>query len=252
MVIILAALLGTGEWRQWRRLSRAECLLAMAGGVALALHFWAWNRSVQLTTVAASALLVNLHPVIVAALSAWLLGEAPTRRQWGGIALAMTGAAVVAFGDVSAGGLAGGSAVVGDLLALVGAVMVALYYLVGRRLRRTVDIWPYVGLVYGVCFITLVIMAGLAGAPLLPVSRRELALFAGLALGPMLLGHTGLNWALRYLPAYVVGLTVLGEPVGATLLAAVLPGIREQPPALTIAGGALVLSGILLALPRRP
>lgn len=251
MVIVLAALLGKGEWRRWRRLSPPELSLAVAGGVALALHFWAWNRSVQLTTVAASVLLVNLHPVIVAALSAWLLGEAPVRRQWGGIALAMAGAAVVALGDASAAGPVGGNALAGDLLALVGAVMVALYYIVGRRLRRTLDLWPYVGLVYGVCFATLLLMAGLAGAPLLPVSPRELALFAALALGPMLLGHTGLNWALRYLPAYVVGLTVLGEPVGATLLAAVLPGIHEQPPALTIAGGALVLSGILLAFPRR-
>jgi drug/metabolite transporter (DMT)-like permease len=66
----------------------------------------------------------------------------------------------------------------------------------------------------------------------------------------MLLGHTGMNWALKFLPAYVVNLTVLGEPVGATVLAALLPGIREVPPRVTFVGGALVLAGILLALSR--
>jgi drug/metabolite transporter (DMT)-like permease len=63
----------------------------------------------------------------------------------------------------------------------------------------------------------------------------------------MLLGHTGLNWALKYLPAYLVVLTVLGEPVGATLLAAVLPGIREVPSMYTLIGGAVLLAGVLLA-----
>jgi drug/metabolite transporter (DMT)-like permease len=79
---------------------------------------------------------------------------------------------------------------------------------------------------------------------------RELAIFVGLALGPMLLGHTGLNWALKRSPAYVVNLTLLGEPVGATLIAAFLPGIREVPPPLTFVGGAIVFAGILLTARR--
>jgi drug/metabolite transporter (DMT)-like permease len=77
-------------------------------------------------------------------------------------------------------------------------------------------------------------------------STRELAIFSALAIGPMLLGHTGLNWALKYLPAYVVNLTLLGEPVGATVLAAVLPGIREVPGVATLSGGALILAGIYM------
>jgi drug/metabolite transporter (DMT)-like permease len=112
------------------------------------------------------------------------------------------------------------------------------------------DLWPYVALVYGACFVTLLAIAAIARVPLLPQPPRELMIFAALAVGPMLLGHTGMNWALKHLPAYVVNLTVLGEPVGATLLAALLPGIREVPSALTLAGGALVLAGILLALTR--
>jgi drug/metabolite transporter (DMT)-like permease len=145
---------------------------------------------------------------------------------------------------VSAG--ASRRALLGDVLALIGAVMAALYFLVGRRLRSTLDLWPYVALVYGACFVALVALASAVGAPLAPQRPREIAIFAGLALGPMLIGHTGCNWALRYLPAYVVNVALLGELVGATILAAVLPGIREVPPVTTLSGGALILAGIVV------
>jgi drug/metabolite transporter (DMT)-like permease len=163
----------------------------------------------------------------------------------------MSGALGVAAPHLGAEGMGeGGSALLGDLLALVGAATAALYYLAGRRIRQTLDLWPYVALVYGACLATLLLIAAPMRVPLAPQPPRELAIFAALALGPMLLGHTGMNWALRYLPAYVVNLTTLGEPVGATLLAVVLPWIREVPTPLTLAGGALVLAGILFALPR--
>jgi drug/metabolite transporter (DMT)-like permease len=91
-----------------------------------------------------------------------------------------------------------------------------------------------------------------SGEVLLPQPRRELSIFAGLAIGPMLLGHTGMNWALGHLPAFVVNLTTLGEPIGATVLAALLPGIDEVPGLGTIVGGVLVLVGVLLASRRAP
>jgi drug/metabolite transporter (DMT)-like permease len=130
-------------------------------------------------------------------------------------------------------------------------VTAALYYLTGRRLRKKLDLVPYVALVYGACLATLLAIAALVNAPLLPQPGREWAIFTGLAIGPMLLGHTGMNWALGHLPAYVVNITVVGEPVGAILLGALLPGIREVPTAGVLAGGALVLGGIVLTLPRR-
>ncbi|MDQ6828090.1 MAG: DMT family transporter [Gemmatimonadota bacterium] len=252
LAIIAVPLLSTGAWRQWSRLDRRGLALAAIAGVLLALHFWSWNTSVHLTTVAASVLLVNLQPIIVAALSAVWLHERPERRQWIGIAVAMAGAFVVAWGafDSVIAGL-GRRALLGDALALLGAVTVALYYLAGRRLRQTLDLWPYVALVYGACFVTLLIITTAGGIPVWHQPPRELAIFAALAIGPMMLGHTGMNWALKYLPAYVVNLTTLGEPVGATLLAALLPGIREIPSGVTLAGGALVAAGILMALPRR-
>ena len=141
-------------------------------------------------------------------------------------------------------------ALLGDLLALIGAVTAAIYFVAGRRLRSLLDLWPYVGLVYGVCFVVLLALAAGAGVTLGGQPPREIGIFAALALGPMLLGHTGLNWALKYLPAYVVNLTLLGEPLGATILAMILPGIREVPNGLTFVGGALILSGIYVTASR--
>jgi drug/metabolite transporter (DMT)-like permease len=253
LAAIAVALLVTGEWREWRRVTRTELGIALGAGTMLALHFWSWNSSVALTSVAASVVLVNTQPVVVALLSAVWLREAPTRRQWTGIAIAMLGALIVAAPDLiggAAGGAAHPRALLGDLLALGGALTAALYFVAGRRLRSSLSLWPYVGLVYGTCLVVLLVLVAATSAPLVPQPPRELAIFAALAVGPMLLGHTGLNWALKHSPAYVVNLTLLGEPVGATLIAAVLPGIRELPGPATLVGGAIVLAGILMTARR--
>jgi len=247
LAIITVPLTVGGSWRQWRQLDGGAFALAMLAGIMLALHFWSWNTSVHLTTVAASVVLVNTQPLIVAALSAFWLHEPPTARQWLGIAVAVAGAAIVALPDFGGAPASHPRALLGDALALIGAITAASYYSIGRRLRAALDLWPYVGLVYGTCLVALVVIALLSGARLAPNPPREYAIFAGLALGPMLLGHTGMNWALRYARSYQVSIVLLGEPIGATLLAALLPGIRERPSLYTVVGGVLVLSGILLA-----
>lgn len=185
--------------------------------------------------------------MFVATGSALWLREAPSPRQWIGIAAAIVGAVVIVWSDVSRDGLgAGGRAILGDALALIGAITAAAYYLTGRRIRQRLDLWPYVSLVYGACLVSLLVLVGAVGAPLLPQPPREWAIFAALAAGPMLLGHTGMNWALKLMPAYVVNLTVLGEPVGATLLALLIPGISEVPSWHTVLGGGLILGGIMV------
>ena len=248
LVIVAGFLVVTGEWRDWRRITRGESLLAVLAGVSLALHFWTWNASIHLTTIAASVTLVSLQPAVVAAISAISLREAPSRRQVLGIAVAIAGAFIIAAPDLR-GGLApsGNRPLLGNLLAASAAVTAAIYYTVGRRLRRTLGIWAYVGLVYFVALLSLLVIAVSRGIAIAPQPPRELAIFAGLALGPMLIGHTGMNWALKYLPAYVVNLTVLGEPVGATLLGALIPSIRQIPTLNTLVGGAIVLGGVLVA-----
>jgi drug/metabolite transporter (DMT)-like permease len=258
MIIVGLALVRGGGWREYAALPGRDYVLAAGAGVLLALHFWSWNASLRYTSVAASVALVNSQPVLIAAASALWLAEPPSRRQWVGVVIAVVGALVVGVADVPggfsgvAGALTGGGsrALFGDALALVGAITAAGYYLIGRRLRQRLGLWPYVGLVYGAAFVSCVVLTLLTGGVLTPQPPRELAIFAGLALGPMLLGHTGMNWALGHLPAFVVNLTTLGEPVGATLLAALLPGIAEVPGLMTVAGGTLILGGVLLAARR--
>ena len=174
---------------------------------------------------------------------------------------AIVGAIVVAVPDFGAPSRAVASpvpglsaALVGDALAVVGALTASAYYLVGRRLRAALDLVPYVVLVYGWCLAVLVALCVARHEPLWPRPAADWWAFAGLAAGPMLLGHTGMNWALRHLPAHLVNLTVLGEPVGASLLAMAIPTIGERPGPWTLAGGATILAGALLALgsPRPP
>jgi drug/metabolite transporter (DMT)-like permease len=248
LVIVAVFLVVSGEWRDWRRITRSDLALAIAAGVSLALHFWAWNASIHLTTIAASVTLVNLQPAIVATISAIALREAPTRKQVLGIAVAILGALVIAAPDL-AGGLTprANAPLLGNILATSAAFTAAIYYTIGRRLRASLGIWSYVGIVYASAFLALALIAVLLSIPLLPQPPREIAIFVGLALGPMLLGHTGMNWALKFLPAYVVNLTVLGEPIGATLLGALIPSIRQIPSVTTLVGGAIVLGGVVIA-----
>ena len=246
LLIVVVPLVWTRGWRQWRGLHAKDLAIAVAAGAFLAVHFWSWIASLGMTTVAASVLLVNLHPVAMIAGSALWLGERPTKRQVLGTAIGLTGAAIVAWGDFGLDGW-GGRVILGDALALLGALTVSFYYLSARRLRAKLDIWPYVTLVYGTCFVVLLGFSALTGVQLAPQPVRELTIFAAIAIGPMLLGHTGFNWALKHVNAPTVSLVMLGEPVGAGIIAFALPAIREVPSLRTIVGGAVILTGIIIA-----
>ena len=244
LCVIAVMLLVTGSWREWRQLAGRDVLIASGAGVLLAVHFWSWIASLGMTSVAASVLLVNLHPVVIVAGSAWWLGERPTRGQVAGLGVALLGAMVIGLGEGLTGETAPRNTAMGNGLAVLGAVTVGFYYLAGRSLRQRLSLWPYVGLVYGACLVSLLAFSMASGTTLTGFAAREWMLFGGIALGPMLLGHTGFNWSLRYVPAYVVSLAVLAEPVGASLLAYLLPGIRETPSVPVMIGGALVLVGL--------
>ena len=247
LIIVFVFLLHSGQWREWRGASRTDIGLATVAGVFLALHFWAWNASIQLTSIAASVTLVSLQPVFVVGISVLFLREYPNRVQLAGILLAFAGAMVIALPSVLSDDTVARSALTGNLLAISAAATAAAYYTIGRRVRASLGVWSYVGIVYLACFLVLLVLALARGVTLYPLGHREYAIFVGLALGPMLLGHTGMNWALRFMPAYVVNLLVLGEPIGATLIGALLPGIAQIPSGFTLVGGAIVLGGVITA-----
>src|SRR5438445_12187799 len=227
-----------------RTAPRSVLPLMTLSGVLLALHFWSWIASLRFTTVASSVVLVSLKPVFAWGIAALWLREHPGRAERWGIVLAVVGASLIGLGDarLSLGALSG------DALALCGAVTGAGYYVIGRRVRQTVGIWRYVTAVYAVAAGALGLVALVRATPLVGFGRRDWAVFGAMAAGPMLVGHTGLNYALRHFRATTVNVAALGEPVGASGIAWLLPSIREVPPLTALVGGLLVLVGITLSL----
>jgi drug/metabolite transporter (DMT)-like permease len=210
-------------------------------------HFWTWIASLRFTTVASSVLLVNLRPIFVWALAAAWLHERPGPRERWGIALAVLGATLIGVGDshLSLGALGG------DLLAVAGALAAAGYSVIGRRVRQTIGVWRYVNVVYGIAGVCLGAIALLGRSPLTGFAARDWAVFAALAAGPMLVGHTGMNYSLKHFRATTVNVAGLAEPVGATVIAWLLPSIHEVPSVMALAGGAMVIAGIGLSLTER-
>lgn len=131
------------------------------------------------------------------------------------------------------------------MLALVGALAAAVYFLAGRGYRKRLSLLAYVVPVYATCALTLGVLLALPapyGGSALGLPLREHLLFLAMAVVPMILGHTVLNWALKYVTAPVIATTIVGEPVGSTILALLI--LAEAPPATALAGGLLVLAGI--------
>ncbi len=254
--LALAPLALTRYRSQLRQLKRREWLLALLSGVFLALHFSVWVTSLQYTSVASSVVLVTTTPLWVALLSPLVLHERVGKATYVGMLLALLGGTVVGLSDAcswQAGAIVcpsarvffGGTAFLGDFLALAGAWMAAGYLLVGRSLRARLDLVPYIFVVYGMSAILLItFMFGLREGPfgLSPITYLWLIL---LALVPQLLGHSIFNWSLKYLPVSLVSVSLLGEPVGSTILAYFL--LQQQPGLVKIGGAILILLGIWLA-----
>jgi drug/metabolite transporter (DMT)-like permease len=226
---------------EWRKLTRTSWCLLIASGAALAIHFYAWIQSLAMTSVAASMVLVSTSPFFVALISRLLLRDRLRRRTVVGMVIAVLGSAVIGMGDwdQSVHRLSG------DGLALVGAAAVAIYLIIGQRLRERVSLLGYVVPVYGTAAIVLMGTALLVGVPMAGYPAQAWLWLALIALIPQIIGHSSYNWALGHLPATFVSLAALTEPIGATILAWIV--LQEPPKVVTLAGGILILIGLGLA-----
>lgn len=217
--------------------------LVLGSGLLLAVHFAVWIKSVQETSVVTSVVLVTTAPLFVALASGPLLGEKPTRNVWIGLAIAATGTLVMVAEDFGAGN----DTLMGDLFALIGAICAAGLFLAGRQVLSGGMGWfPFSTGIYAIAALVLAALVLLSGESFSGYSDETYVYLLLLALVPQLIGHTAINRTLGHMPAFAVSLAVMGEPVGATLLAALL--LDETPTALQLTGAALVLAGVYAGL----
>jgi drug/metabolite transporter (DMT)-like permease len=241
------------------KLKLRELLLGSLSGLFLAIHFATWISSLEYTTVASSVVLVSTGPLWVALLSPIFLKEQLSRTALLGLGLTLVGGAVIGLSDACTwdhglscpyiSDVLHGRAMLGNLLALVGAWAVTGYLIIGRRLRGTLSLIPYIFLVYSIAAVVLVTLMLAAGETPFGYQPTTYIWLLLLALLPQLIGHSIYNWALRFLPAAFVAVTTLGEPIGSAILAYFI--LREKPALTVLFGGVLILIGIYLASKNR-
>ncbi|MGQ9777594.1 MAG: DMT family transporter [Thermodesulfobacteriota bacterium] len=234
-----------GYKRIWRGWNRKEFIWIILSGLFLGLHFTFWIASLKFTSVASSVVLVSTNPLFVG-LGGWLFfKESLGLNLMSGILLSIIGSGLISFGDMTLSM----EALLGDGLALLGALTASGYLLIGRKMRKEKALLSYIFPVYAVSAILLILLSLSFKNPFFGFpSSTYLYLFL-LALIPQLIGHTTFNWALRYLPPSIVAIAILGEPIGSTLLAYFI--LKEGLSSLKIIGGVLILFGISIVLRKK-
>jgi len=229
--------------KEIRGLSRGDVVIMAGIGIFLGAHFGLWITSlkVQGVSVTSSVVLVTSHPILVGALSHLVLNERISRTTAAGIGLGLVGVTLIGIGDYGLSSTTLG----GDILALLGGVMVGIYLLAGRHFRQRISVLTYVFVVYSSAAIFLASAAFITDG-MRPSGDfgREILLFLLLAVVSQIGGHTVYNWTLKYVTAPVVSVSFVGEPVGAAILALVFLG--EIPGSLVIIGAAAALAGIYI------
>lgn len=253
--LILAPYALMSHFDEIKRLTRTEILLGGLSGIFLAAHFATWISSLEYTSVASSVVFVGTGPLWVALVSPFLLKETFSRFTILGLILAVFGGMVIGLADAcswqgllscpSMEDILHGRAMWGNFLALLGAWAVTGYLIIGRKLRTTISLIPYIFLVYGMAAIALLILLPFTENTIFGYDSKTYIWIFLLAIIPQVIGHSTYNWALKYLKATLVAATVLGEPVGSIILAYLL--LDEIPNTAKIAGGILILTGIIIA-----
>ena len=223
-----------------RRLSLKDLKLAVLAGFFLALHFATWIASLDYTSVANSVVLVNTIPIWVGLVSPWVTKDRIGTATVAGILLSVIGGTIIGADDFAGGG----QALIGDLLALAGGMCAAFYLLLGRILRRKLSLLAYIAICYGSAAVFLWGAVLCLRLPVSGFSSSTWASFWGMALVAQLIGHSSYNWALKWFSTGLVAVSLLGEPIGATVLAWFIFG--EGLTFTKVIGGGLILAAICI------
>jgi len=237
-VLSVIVLIRRGQWPSG--VTTRHAWLALISGTCLAIHFATWITSLQYTSVASSAALVATTPLWVGIVARVWFKEVLNRYRIIGMLLTIAGSIGIAVSDQSAS--VGTNPLLGNVLAIVGAIAGSAYFLLGRGLRSDVPLLHYIWMTYGAAALVLVGAALSFGYTTLPQGGSTWLVLAALALGPQLLGHTSINYAMRHLSALLVTIALLGEPVGSAILALML--FSEAVAPLQIVGLVCLLIGI--------
>lgn len=226
-------------------LTRQNAGYAILAGLLLGLHFATWISSLSYTSVAASTALGTTTPIWIALISWIFLRLTPSFSTLLGMLVAILGGALIGFSGINGG--SSSAPLLGNSLALLGALAAAAYLLLGRSAQnRGLSLQAYIGVAYGIAALTLLPLPFLFGLPYGGYSQDTYFWVLMLALIPQLIGHTSYNYAVKHMDPTVVTTVILLEPVGASLLALVL--FAEVPPLLTFLGAAILLGGVALTV----
>ena len=239
--VILIPLAAWKARQELRTLSLRDIKLAVLSGLFLALHFATWISSLDYTAIANSVVLVNTIPLWVGLLTPLIAKDRIQGSTIISIIISVVGAAIIGFGDFSSGG----EALWGDFLAVIGAICAAVYLLLGRNLRRKLSLLSYIAICYGSAAVILWLAVLSLNLPITGYSTQTMTAFWAMALISQILGHSSYNWSLKWFSTSMVAVSLLGEPVGSTLLAYLI--FDEGLTWMKFIGGLFILSAIYIA-----
>ncbi len=242
--VLLAPLAG-GRLRSLGALTAGQWGLLVIAAVALCAHFLTFVAAVQLTTVANATVFFSINPVFTATAAYLVFGERAGWRLVVATALGIVGIVVIAQGDLALSP----DQLPGDALAVLCSLLFTAYFLLGKRLRQQLDNRVYVTALYGVAALMALPLLPLLGQPMVVYDRVTWLAFALMALVPTMLGHTSFNLALRYLPAGLISVLTLSEPVFAGLVAWLAWG--EAVTGRTVAGYLLITASVVVVVWKR-
>lgn len=227
--------------REILALNASDWKIAALSGLFLSMHFAAWVTSLKFTSVANSVVLVNTSPVWVGIFAPFITGEKLRPMVFFSIFLSVFGVLAIGIGDSASGN----TALLGDLLALSGGVCAAGYLMMGRRLRQKLSLIAYVSICYGgaACILWSIVIG--FRFQIWGFGTQTVAAFVLMALFPQLIGHSCYNWALKYFSTSFIAVSLLGEPIGATIFAYIL--FHEGLTLMKVIGGLVIMAAIYMA-----
>jgi drug/metabolite transporter (DMT)-like permease len=239
-VLIMAPFIIAKHLDEIKAISQKDWILAIVSGVLLALHFILWFESLNFTSVASSVVLVTLQPIFAFIGTYFFFGERFSVAATISLFITLLGSFIISWGDFQMSGLA----LLGDILALLGAVTVTGYFLLGQQLRRTQSLMTYTFVVYGISSLVLFLYNVILSNPFFGYSGQYWGLFLALAIIPTFLGHTLFNWALKWMSTSTISMAIVFEPIGASILAYFILG--EAVTSSQWLGGTIVIFGLFL------